>query len=93
MSAALYSEAELGAHGILDAADDRTRNSCPPLGVKRTSHADLSMSAFDPKRTFSSRGLGYRPPASETIALSVSFPTYATLQPIQTLANERRILT
>ncbi len=36
--------------------------------------------------------LGYRPPAPEIIVLSVSFQIYATLQPVRTLANERRVL-
>jgi hypothetical protein len=30
-----------------------TLNSCPLLGVKRTSRRIIAMSAFDPKRTFS----------------------------------------
>ena len=37
--------------------------------------------------------LGYRPPAPETILPPASVLAYATLQPVQTLANERRILT
>ena len=37
--------------------------------------------------------LGYRPPASETILPPASILTCAPLQPVQTLANERRILT
>ena len=37
--------------------------------------------------------LGYRPPAPETILPPASIPVYAPLQPVQTLANARRILT
>ena len=37
--------------------------------------------------------LNYRPPAPETILPPASTLAYATLQPVRTLANERRILT
>ena len=37
--------------------------------------------------------LNYRPPAPETILPPASALAYATLQPVRTLANERRILT
>jgi transposase InsO family protein len=37
--------------------------------------------------------LGYRPPAPETILPPASVLAYAALQPVQKLANERRILT
>ena len=37
--------------------------------------------------------LGYRPPAPETILPPASVLAYAPLQPAQTLANARRILT
>ena len=37
--------------------------------------------------------LGYRPPAPETILPPASILAYAPLQPVQTLANARRILT
>lgn len=37
--------------------------------------------------------LGYRPPAPETVLPPASILAYATLQPVQRLANQRRILT
>jgi hypothetical protein len=44
--------AQSGHHGHAD--------PCPLLGVKRTSHGHVPMSAFDPKRTSSAMRLGAR---------------------------------